>query len=103
MSPVQGLHEALSGGATALLAVLLPLIGTLFIGAFRNRPNLREGATLATGAILFGVVLSLWPDIMAGGRPHITLSTPIPGIPLVLEVEPLGYLFSLVASSLWIV
>ncbi|MFH1763225.1 MAG: proton-conducting transporter membrane subunit [Gemmatimonadota bacterium] len=103
MSAVQALSDALSGGTTALLAVLLPLIGTLFIGLFRNRPNLREGATLATGVILFGVVLSLWPDIMAGGRPHFILATPIPGIPLVLEVEPLGYLFSLVASSLWIV
>ena len=96
-------HDPSSGGTTALLAVLIPLFGTFFIGLFRSRPNLREGATLATGAILFGVVLSLWPEIMAGGRPHFTLATPIPGIPFVLEVEPLGYLFSLVASFLWIV
>ena len=103
MSFLQALFHDPSGGTTAFLAVLIPLLGTFFIGLFRGRPNLREGATLATGAVLFAVVLSLWPEIMAGGRPHFTLATPIPGIPFVLEVEPLGYLFSLVASFLWIV
>jgi multicomponent Na+:H+ antiporter subunit D len=93
----------LSGDTAPLIALLLPILGTGLIGLFRNKPNLREAATLTTGVVLFGVVLSLWPDIMAGQRPQITLGTPLPGIPLVLEIEPLGYLFSLVASSLWIV
>jgi multicomponent Na+:H+ antiporter subunit D len=93
----------LSGGGTALLALLLPLFGLIFIGLLRKWPNAREAATLATGTILFLVVLSLWPEIMAGGRPTFHLGTPIPGVPLVLEVEPLGYLFALVASFLWIV
>jgi multicomponent Na+:H+ antiporter subunit D len=103
VSLLQALSSVLPASTTVLLALLLPLFGTLFIGLFRSRPNLREGATLTTGVLLFLTVLSLWPDIMAGGRPHIVLATPIPGIPLVLEVEPLGYLFSLVASFLWIV
>jgi multicomponent Na+:H+ antiporter subunit D len=103
MSFFQVLNDHLSGGVTALLAVVLPLAGTLFIGLLGKRPNLREGATLATGTVLFVLVLSLWPEIMAGGRPRFTIATPIPGIPLELEVEPLGYLFALVASFLWIV
>ena len=103
MSPVQTLLGGLSGGTTVALAVLLPLFGTAFIGLLRARPNLREAATIVTGLLLFGLVLSLWPQIMAGENPRFVLSTPIPGIPLVLEVEPLGYLFSLVASFLWIV
>ena len=102
MSPFQAL-TGFSGDTAPLIALLLPILGTGLIGLFRNKPNLREAATLTTGVVLFGVVLSLWPDIMAGARPHIILGTPIPGIPLVLEIEPLGYLFSLVASSLWIV
>jgi multicomponent Na+:H+ antiporter subunit D len=97
------LSDILSGGATALLGLLLPLLGTVFIGLFRKSPNLREGSTLLTGTVLFLVVLSLWPEVMAGGRPRIHLGTPLPGIPLTLEVEPLGYLFALVASFLWIV
>ena len=95
--------DTLSGGGTALLAVLVPLAGTLFIRAFRSHPNLREAATLVTAGVLFLLVLSLWPEVTAGGRPGITLMEPLPGLPLRLEVEPLGLLFALVASSLWIV
>ena len=100
MSFFQALPGVLSGGPAALMAVILPLLGTLFIGLFGRRPNLREGATFLTSGALFWVVLSLWPEVMAGGRPRLTLFTPLPGIPLELEVEPLGYLFSLVASFL---
>jgi multicomponent Na+:H+ antiporter subunit D len=103
VSYFQTLTGTLSGGVAPLLVVLIPLIGTAFIGLFGNRPNLREAATLTTGVFLFGVVLSLWPAIMAGARPGIILATPVPGIPLELKVEPLGYLFALVASFLWIV
>jgi len=101
--PVTGVPDAASGGLYLLLALLLPLVATVFIGIFRNRPNLREGATILTGIVLFGLVLSLWPGIMGGVRPHLTLGEPLPGIPLYLELEPLGYLFALVASFLWVV
>ncbi len=96
----QGAHP---GGGQLLFALLLPLLATVFIGIFRNRPNLREGAIILTGVALFGVILSFWPEVMAGGRPSITLAEPLPGIRLYLELEPLGYLFALVASFLWIV
>ena len=41
--------------------------------------------------------------MLAGGRPAITLFAMLPGMPLAFEVEPLGMLFALVASGLWIV
>jgi multicomponent Na+:H+ antiporter subunit D len=89
---------------TALIAaVALPLAGTLFIGAFGDRPNLREAATLVTGGALFWVVLGLLPVVQGGGRPSVVFGEPLPGLPLELELEPLGLLFALVASSLWIV
>jgi multicomponent Na+:H+ antiporter subunit D len=91
------------GGVTALLAILVPLVGALIIGTLTHRPNLRETATLVTAGVLFCFVLSLLPEVLAGGRPGITLAEPLPGIPIYLEVEPLGLLFALVASSLWIV
>lgn len=92
-----------SGGVTALLAVLVPLLGSLFIGLFRRRPNLREASTLVTAGGLFWLVLSLLPTVRAGALPRITLMEVLPGLPLVFEVEPLGLLFALVASFLWIV
>ena len=93
----------LSGGVTALWVILTPLLGALVIGVLRNRPNLREAATFVTAGTVFALVLSLLPRVLGGERPGLVFAEPIPGMPLSLEVEPLGLLFALVASSLWIV
>lgn len=97
------LQDVASGGLRVLVALVLPLVATVFIGLFRNRPNLREGSTILIGIVLFGLILSLGPEVMEGVRPALTLGEPLPGIPLYLELEPLGYVFALVASFLWIV
>ena len=86
-----------------LLSLGIPLAGALLIALFGRQPNLREGVTLATAALLFGTVITLVPGVMAGGRPEATLIEMLPGLPLRFEVEPLGMLFALVASGLWIV
>jgi multicomponent Na+:H+ antiporter subunit D len=85
------------------LALGLPLLAAVLIGLLGRRPNLRETATLAVGVALFGVVLSLVPGVLAGERPERVLFEVLPGIPLALHLEPLGMLFALVASGLWIV
>ncbi len=85
-----------------LLAVVLPLLGAPLIGLLGRRPNLREAATLATGGALFFVVLSLVPDVLAGSRPGLQILEVMPGLALAFEVEPLGMLFGLIASGLWI-
>jgi multicomponent Na+:H+ antiporter subunit D len=86
-----------------VLAPAIPLVGTLAILAARRHPNLREGVTLITAVSLFVTVLALYPVIAGGGRPKVALLEVIPGLALSFEVEPLGMLFALVASGLWIV
>ena len=85
-----------------LLAVVLPLLGAPLIGLLGQRPNLREAATLATGGALFFVVLSLVPEVLSGSRPGIEILEVMPGLAFAFEVEPLGLLFGLIASGLWI-
>jgi multicomponent Na+:H+ antiporter subunit D len=85
------------------LAVLLPTFASVLIVLAGRHPNLREGITLITAGLLFTFVVSLSPEIMAGERPTVELAEPFPGLSLVLEVEPLGLLFALVASFLWII
>ncbi|MFC1665594.1 monovalent cation/H+ antiporter subunit D family protein, partial [Pseudomonadota bacterium] len=80
----------------------LPVLGAMFIGALGHYPNLRETATMVTSISLFLLVASLWPTIQSGTQPEIVLAEPIPGLALMLTVEPLGYLFGLLASFLWI-
>ena len=85
------------------LAVALPLAGAVLIVLCDRRPNLRETVTLATAVLLFATVASLVPTVSAGGRPDLVLVELFPGLPLRLTVEPLGMLFALIASGLWIV
>ena len=86
-----------------LLSLGIPLAGAVLIALFGRQPNLREGVTLATAALLFGTVITLVPTVMDGARPAVTLIEMLPGLPLHFEVEPLGMLFGLVAFGLWIV
>ena len=84
-------------------AIAVPLGGAALIAAAHRMPDLREGVTLVTAAALFLLVASLAPDVLAGGRPGVHVAEVMPGIALAFRVEPLGMLFALVASGLWIV
>jgi multicomponent Na+:H+ antiporter subunit D len=85
------------------LAILIPLGGAVLIGLTGHYPNLRETITLITASSLFLLVGQLLPDLLQGGRPSFVILTPLPDLPLALEVEPIGMLFALIASFLWIV
>ncbi len=86
-----------------LLCLLIPLGGAIAVQLLGRWPNVRDGATVLTSLVLFGVVLRILPLVEAGERPSHTLIEVLPGIELGFEVEPLGMLFALVASGLWIV
>jgi multicomponent Na+:H+ antiporter subunit D len=84
------------------MALVLPWCGAVFIALLGRYPNLREAVTLLTAAGLFGSVCALYPAVSAGERPVASVGEVLPGLWLAFEVEPLGMLFALVASSLWI-
>ena len=86
------------------LAVLWPLFGGVLVAVLGRWPNIRETASLVTGGSLFWIVCSIiLPAVRSGGRPRVDVVTVVPGLELAFEVEPLGMLFALVASGLWIV
>ena len=84
-------------------AVALPAAGALGVALAGRRPNLREAITLVTTLLTFATVLSLLPEVSAGHRPTLEVLEIMPGLALAFELEPLGMLFALVASGLWIV
>ena len=90
-------------GADAWLPVAVPLVGMVLIGLCARLPNLRETVTLLTAATLFYVIVRMVPSVLAGARPAVDLFEVIPGLPLAFRVEPLGMLFAVVSSGLWIV
>jgi multicomponent Na+:H+ antiporter subunit D len=85
------------------LTLLIPSLGGIGIALMGRSPNARETVTLGTAVILFVVVLGLLQEVLAGGSPTLSLIEVMPGLPLVLEIEPLGMLFGCVASGLWII
>ena len=93
----------MSGSWTLLLAVIAPVAGAAAVGLLGRRPNLREAASLIAAAVTFGLVASLVPTVLDGGRPAFLLWELLPGFSLRLHAEPLGVGFGLIASSLWFV
>jgi multicomponent Na+:H+ antiporter subunit D len=63
----------------------------------------REAVTLSTAGLLFLSVLTIYSNLQGGTRLSLVLVETLPGLPIALAVEPLGMLFALVASFLWIV
>jgi len=85
------------------LALIVPFAGSILIAFAGRYPNLREAISLLTSTALFIIVALLYGSVSAGARPAIEIIKPIAGLSLAFEIEPLGMLFSLVASFLWIV
>jgi len=92
-----------SAAALTASTVLVPLAGAVGIALADRKPNLREAVTLITSVILFLIVLATYSALQSGERPEVTLLQVMPGLDLALSVEPLGMIFGLVASFLWIV
>ncbi len=89
--------------ALVSLAVCLPLAGAVLVWLCGNTPNLREAVTLVTGGLTFLSVLLLLPQGLSGMSPELVFAAPLPGLSLSFRLEPLGMLFALIASFLWIV
>ena len=94
--------SAVSPAVAMAVALLGPLAGAVLIALFGRRPNLRDGATIAASAVTFLAVYRILPAVEAGGRPELFLFDFVPGLGLRFVIEPLGMLFALVASFLWI-
>jgi multicomponent Na+:H+ antiporter subunit D len=93
----------MSGGTAVAFAIGLPLFGTILILLNDRYPNIREAITITTSICLALIVFGLVPEVTSGGRPGFVLAEIVPGLPIAFKVEPLGMLFAMVASGLWVV
>ena len=86
-----------------ILSLLLPLIGSLGIIVFSNYRNLREFVTLLTASSLFFCVVNIFSRLNSGETPYLFLFELFPKLEVSFSIEPLGMIFGLLASGLWIV
>ncbi len=93
----------ISPGLAIPLALSVPLIGCVLIWLANKSPNLREGVTLVTGGVLLFLVITVFAAVSEGDRPDFHLIEVIDGLPIAFQAEPLGAMFALIASGLWLV
>lgn len=85
------------------LSILVPFIGSLLVIATGKMPNVREAVTLITATILLSIVLAITDYTFKGNVLALEVIELFPGLTISFQVEPLGVLFALVASFLWII
>ena len=85
------------------LAMLIPALAAVMNIVLRNSPNLRDGMTLAAAVATFGCVLQVLANEGNGTTEAVTLAEVMPGLKIAFHVEPLGLMFALIASGLWII
>jgi len=85
------------------LSILVPLIATLVIIVTGHNPNLREGVTITTCLVLIYLVVNLYQGLISGETISVFWWELLPGLNISFDIEPLGMLFALIASFLWLI
>ncbi|MEM8797017.1 MAG: proton-conducting transporter membrane subunit, partial [Pseudomonadota bacterium] len=83
--------------------IAIPFIGAFAIAACGRIPNLREAATLTTALLLFFSVFNVYDYFQGGLSPTAGPFEVLPGLDIAFAVEPLGMMFAIIASGLWII
>ncbi|WP_028585615.1 monovalent cation/H+ antiporter subunit D family protein [Desulfogranum mediterraneum] len=86
-----------------LLAVIIPLFGSLVVMTLKKNPNLREAVSSCASVLLFLIVLSFIPALKAGKTLIYPLFQLLPGLSITLRADGFSMIFALVASSLWMI
>jgi multicomponent Na+:H+ antiporter subunit D len=84
-----------------LLALLIPLIGTLGVMIKGDKENIREGISSISSILLLLVVGSMVPAVWHGKTLIFHMFTILPGVSVTLRADSMSMIFALVASSLW--
>lgn len=85
-----------------IASLVVPLAAIVVIFATGRWPNVRDGLHIAAAGLTFALTSMLAPTVFAGEAITLNLYQWLPGIEIKLTPEPLGMIFALVASGLWI-
>ena len=85
------------------LAIVIPLLTTFGIFVAGKHPNIRESVTITASIILLYIVINLYQSITSGKTASVFWWELIPSLSISFSIEPLGMLFALIASFLWLI
>jgi multicomponent Na+:H+ antiporter subunit D len=86
-----------------LYAVLTALIGAILVSMAGRKPNFRESLSTVAAVIMFVIIASMVPDVLAGKMLKCTVFDILPGLSLTFRVDAFSMIFALAASFLWII
>jgi multicomponent Na+:H+ antiporter subunit D len=84
-----------------LIALLIPLIGTLGVMYKGDNENIREMISSVSSILLLLVVGSMIPAVLQGKTLVFHMFTILPGVSVTLRADAMSMIFAIVASSLW--
>lgn len=85
-----------------LVALLIPLIGTLGVMFRGKEENVREGISSVSSLLLFGTICyTMVGPVLDGKILKYTLFDILPGVSVTLRADSMSMIFAMVASSLW--
>lgn len=86
-----------------ITAIMVPLIGSVAVMlSGEKRTNLRESCSVVSAVIMFSIIASMVPDVLAGRTLHCVLFKILPGVSVTLRADAFSMIFALAASFLWI-
>jgi len=85
-----------------ILGLFMPLFSALGSYCFKNNINVRDSFGVFGGIITFIISLKIFNGIQSNEQYVLNFFTLFDGVDFLFNVTPLGSIFSLVASSLWI-
>lgn len=85
------------------ICIILPMLAVVGIVAAGRKPNLREAVSIGTSIVLLYFVVQLYQGIQRGENISVTWWELLPGLQISFNIEPLGMLFALIASFLWLI
>ena len=90
-------------GTLLQLCILLPIVSTIGIVALRHNQNLREMVSIVTSLIVLCSVVFIYLGLQSGESISVHWLQILPGLSVSFSVEPLGMIFALIASFLWLI
>ena len=85
------------------LSIILPVFAVVGIVAAGRKPDLREGVTISTSLVLLYFVINLYQGVNRGESISVHWWELLPGLQISFSIEPLGMIFALIASFLWLI
>lgn len=85
-----------------LLAILAALGGSIMVMLNGRKENVREGWSFVAAVVMFLIIASMVPTVLAGHTILYPIFQILPGLSLTLRVDAFSMVFAFVASLLWI-